>query len=66
MGVGHLVGEELNDPSFYAEFTLNVKINMLVSIVSHPRKGQSRPNTDDKELEGKHGVQQFVHKSHQV
>ena len=66
MGVGHLVGEELHDPSFCAKFTLNVKIDVLVSVVTHPRKGQRGPDTDDKELESKHGVQQFVHKSHQV
>ena len=66
MGVGYLVGKELNDPSFCTEFTLNVKIDVLVSIVTHPRKGESGPDTDDKELECKHGVQQFIHKSHQV
>jgi len=56
MGVGYLVSKELNDPSFCTEFTLNVKIDVLVSIVTHPRKGESGPDTDDKELECKHGV----------
>ena len=54
MGVGHLVGEELNDPSSCTEFTLNVKIDVLVPIVTHPRKRQRSPNTDDEELECKH------------
>lgn len=66
MRVGHLVGKELNDPSLCTKVTLNVQIDVLVSIVTHPGKRQRGPNTDDEELERKHGVQQFVHKSHQV
>jgi len=66
MAVCYLVGEELRDPSDGVELTLNIQVDMVITVVAHPEHGQSGPQADDQELKGEDRVQKLVHKAHEV
>ena len=56
MTVGHLIRKELQNPSSSIKTATDVKIDVLLIIIVHPDQGQSSPDADDQELEGKDGV----------
>lgn len=66
MTVRDLIGEKLSDPAHNPEIALDIQINVLFPIISHPDERQGGIEADNQELEGEDGVQYFVHHSHQV
>ena len=57
MTVGNLICKELQNPASSIKTATDVKIDVLLIIIVHPYQGQSGPDADDQELEGKDGVE---------